>query len=313
MSAVFQDGWIPDMVQKNEAERAGRDSDYAALRRLAEVWTDDVAEVPPVLLWESMDQLIDGMPEVDSAWWTVENAAGLFTPSQEWRPNCAGFAMANAAQMRVLIQRKSQYSENRPEKFNPFPTWILSKNGSVWGGQTIAKIARYGNEVGNYLAEDVGDYDPSSVRLQTNGTSAENAAVHQIGVCYYEGNSAADDLIRALKKGFTAFVGQSVGVRDGVSKDENGVECAVIGGSWAHATAFGGWKNVNGTDYVFWVNSHGNIYKSGDGTPDFGCWMSRKTLERFLHSTFCDICFVTYAESRFDVSIPPTLNFEKEV
>ena len=304
---VFQDGWYPDAMQAAEARRHGELSDVAALLTLSEIFSDDSKQVPPVVDWKSFIKLIDDLPPFDSEWWNYPGAVELFTPSQSYRPNCAGFAMANAAIARLIIQNKAQWAELKPQKFNPMVTWMLSKGGSVSGGQTLSKIARYGNQLGNYLAKDVGGYDPKQTRFTTDGEAAENAALHQIGVCYYEGTNAAEDLIRCLKHGYTAFVGQSNAVRDGVKKDENGVSVVTLGGTWAHATAFAGYKQVGGDDYVFWINSHGNIYRSDDGTPDFGGWMNRDTLERFLKSTFCDICIVTYTEAVHDEKAKITL------
>lgn len=307
MRELFQDGWISDRAQKVEAEREGVVADVDALLSLAEIFTDDASQIPPVVSWESFDKILDECQDVASDWWNYPGVDKLFTPSQSYRPNCAGFAMANASQARLIIQTMNQWSEQKPQKFNPMATWLLSKGGSASGGQTLSKIARYGNQTGNYLAADIGDYDPAIIRFKTDDEANTNASVHQIGVCYYEGSDAATDVLRALKKGFTVFLGQSVGVRDGIVKDENGVGTVRTGGSWAHATAFAGYQKVNDVEYAFWINSHGNIYAAGDGTPDFGGWMSRDVLKRFLSSSFCDICFVTYCEAPPDESVEPTL------
>lgn len=310
MLEIFNDGWIADRMQQREAVNQGMVSDLDKLLQLAEGFSDDNNTVPPVLEWEALDAVLDDLPDIETRWWQVPGAVELFTPSQSYRPNCAGFAMANAALARAIIQRQSQFAELKLEKFNPFVTWLLSKGGKVWGGQTISKIARYGNEFGNYLASDVGDYTPAKTSFETGGEAGENAKKHQIGLSYYTGDEPVEDLLRALKKGFTAIVGQSNAVQPNTYKDENGVECVRVGGSWSHATAFGGWKNVNGTDYVFWINSHGNIYPSDDGSPAFGGWMDAKTLKEFCASTFLDICFVTYCEAEPDLTLKPTLNPE---
>lgn len=310
MAELFQDGWVPDEVQQREAINRGEVSDLTSILTLAEGFSDDVNTVPPVLDWNALDAVLDDLPVADSRWWEVPGAIDLFTTSQSYRPNCAGFAMANAALARTLIQVKSQFAEQKPEKFNPFPTWILSKGGTVMGGQTISKIARYGNEVGNYLASDVGEYEPGKTRFSLDGTPEENAQKHQIGICYYTGDDPVRDTLRALAAGFTAIIGQSVGVREGRQTDKNGVEVVKTGGRWSHATALAGWQNVGGEQYAFWINSHGNLYEANDGTPAFGGWMSKVELEKFFHSTFLDICFVTYCEAVHDESVKITLNPE---
>lgn len=46
-------------------------------------------------------------------------------------------------------------------------------------------------------------------------------------------------------------------------------------------TSFTAYRVVNGTEYVFWVNSHGPRYNPSDeGEPGDGCWMTRAMVER---------------------------------
>jgi len=43
------------------------------------------------------------------------------------------------------------------------------------------------------------------------------------------------------------------------------------------------YREVNGTEYIGWVNSHGERYKSSDeGEPADMCWMNRDLVERFV-------------------------------
>lgn len=300
----FLDGYIPDVIQAKEAHEAGRPSDRETVLSLAVPW--DASDVPPVVEWESFSGSLESLPDVESRWWEGCNPAELFTASQEYRPNCAGFSEANAALMRTLIQSQSQFSEQKPERFNPMALWQLSKGGSVRGGQTISAMAKYGNEVGNFLASDLGNYDPAQTFATTTEVQKENASKHQIGVCLYEGSNPTEAILTACRKGFTVFIGNSRAV-SGSEKDSNGMTVARLGGIWSHATAFGGYLKINGKEYVFWVNSHGNIYVTQDA-PTFGCWMDEETLNRFCSSSFCDVAIVTYVESPYDLTLKPTLN-----
>lgn len=282
----------------------------AEIRASAVPWDGDINKRPPIVEWKSFESALSTLPDVRTDWWTKYDWKNYFTASQEYRPNCAGFGMANATMMRTLIQTGFQFSEQKPEKFNPFVTWLLSKNGSTWGGQSIAAIAKEGNEGGNYLVADVGEYDPARVIRKTSVEADTHAMNHQICYCLYEGNDPAEAVLQACRKGFTVLLGNSVGIASGRIKDANGVEVVRLSGSWAHAQAGGGFQIVNGTRYIYWMNSHGPIYQASDGTPPIGGWMPESTLRQFLSGSFADVCFIIYAECPYDASIKPSLNPE---
>lgn len=282
----------------------------AEIKASAVPWDGDINNTPAVVDWSSFAKVLPDMPDIETKWWTKFDWQKYFTPSQEYRPNCAGFGLANASMMRTLIQTGFQFSEQRPEKFNPFMCWLLSKNGSTWGGQSIGAMAQYGNKVGNFLASDIGDYDPAKASTRRSSEADEHAKQHQICYCLYEGNDPAEAVLMACRKGFTVLFGNSVGVASGRVKDENGVEVVRISGSWAHAHAGGGFQIVNGTRYIYWMNSHGPIYQAQDGTPPIGGWMPESTLRRFLSGSFADVCFIVYAECPYNTSIKPSLNPE---
>ena len=297
----------------------------------------DGGDVPPVVSWKSFSEQLEQKPDIEADWWTGIDLNKHFTASQSYRPNCAGFAKANASECALLLQRKYRYSEQKVEKINPMVCWQLSKGGSVAGGQSIAEMASAGNQYGNFLVSDVGEYDPAVVFNRTEKKADENALAHQDSICLYDGNDPASAILLICRKGYSCFVGNSNAVA-GVKIDENGVRVAVLGGYWAHAGAFAGFKIVNGKLYVFWLNSHGNIYnaKPGepsvtfadgalvpvksyacsnmvadfDGTPAFGAWMDEPTLRRFMSSSFNDLCAIPYTEAPYDETIKPTLNPE---
>ena len=273
-------------------------------------WDGDITQTPAVVTWESFQRVLETLPDVDTHWWKKYDWQQYFTASQEYRPNCAGFGEANAAMMRTLIQAGSQFSEQKPEKFNPMLTWLLSKGGSPYGGQSIGAMAKYGNQIGNFLASDIGDYDPGKAYTGRSEAANENAKKHQISFCIYEGNDPAEAILTACRKGFTVFLGNSVGVASGRVTDENGVEALELSGSWSHAHAGGGFLIVNGVRYLYWMNSHGPIYPAKDGTPPIGGWMSEHTLRRFLSGSFADVCFIIYVECPYDLDLKPTLNPE---
>ncbi|MBR0193344.1 MAG: hypothetical protein IJQ31_14890 [Thermoguttaceae bacterium] len=283
-------------------------------------WDRDLDTMPNIIDWTSFEpelhEKLDSPEYVPQSflWW--DNAQDLFTPSQEYRPNCAGFAMANASLMRLIIQSRFQYSEQKCEKFNPMLTWLISKGGSAYGGQSIAAIAKYGNQVGNFLAKDVGDYDPAHIGTARSEEANRNAARHQIGFSLYDGDDPGGAIIDLLKCGYTCFVGNDLAVSAGTYTDENGVDCVQLSGSrWSHATAFGGAVYYMGKWYFPWGNSHGPIYKRRkigdpmiDNLPDFCGLMPEETVRDFMSGSFHDLCAVLFTEAPYDPSIRATLN-----
>lgn len=289
-------GCIPNVRTPESVER---------INHSAAEW--DAQDKPPVSDWASFEEWLKTQPDRKQNWWEGVDVTKYFTPSQSYRPNCAGFSLANASTCAVLSQIQNFYSEQYPKKYNPMVTWQKSKGGSVYGGQSISAIALAGNEVGNFLADDVGDYNPDVTFTRTEKTADENALAHQVGFALYDGSTPWEAIMLAVRKGYACFVGNSRAV-SGCSKDANGVYAANLRGSWSHATTYAGWIIQDGVEYAFWINSHGNIYETPDGTPAFGCWMSANAVKNFMSSDFNDLAVITYAEAPYDLTVTPTLN-----
>jgi len=308
---IFADGYIPDEVQMEEARKLGVPSDREKLLAEAKGF-DDAGKMPPVTSWPEFYEYVKKLPDAgNTRWWEGVNVDSLFTPSQGTRPNCAGFSMANASLIRILLQKKNEFSEQVPVRFNPQGTWQSSKNGSTRGGQTISAIADAGRRLGNCLASDLGNYDDSQSFRSLDETVLENAARHQIGISLYDGprENVPEIIMTLCRKGFSIIVGNCTAAADGRRKDANGVECVDVSRQeWAHATCFGGYQEVGGKRYVFWVNSHGNIYPASDGSPAFGGWMPEQTLLNFVQGQFFDLAAVVYAEANFCETAEKTLN-----
>lgn len=168
--------------------------------------------------------------------------------------------------------------------FNPIVTWAITKGGSLRGGQTVADMAEGANRLGHFTGEMVG-FD--NQRMPPHWRDAEkDAEQYQSAILFLEfrGEELVEEIFRSCRAGLSIAFGNSMAVR-GCRVDENGVRVAVIGGTWAHATHFTAFRQVNQTEYIGWVNSHGNIYTAGDeGEPGDMCWIDRKTAIRFCDS-----------------------------
>ena len=302
----FADGYIPDEIQAEKAAKAGKVSHRDLLLSHAAPW--DATDQPPVTTWDSFAEYLTTAPEGDSffEWWRNCRYSETFYASQQSQPNCAGFALANATTATLIHQIATKYSEQRLERLNPMATWVISKNGSTRGGQTISAICMAGNKYGNFTDTVAGRYNEQN-RYYEWTKHIEEAKQRQVGICLFEGtrDELGEAIVLAMRLGHGVVIGNYNAV-SGTRQDENGMFVATLGGRWAHATAFAGYRKVNGTEYVFWINSHGNIY-DGNKTPRFGAWMDRDTLERFVNSVYCDVAFITYAEAPY-ISDAPTLS-----
>jgi hypothetical protein len=204
--------------------------------------------------------------------------------SQGNRPSCMGHADDFAYRSSIL----SCIGLGSPliyEPTNPYYTWVLSKGGSQSGGQSPTPMARAANETGHFTVEQVGNDNTSFSSGYKNYLN--DAAKRQSAIIFIEGKGEelAQRIVAVVKAGFGVALGNSLAV-SGTSVDSNGVEVAELGGSWAHATSFAAWFGKSGQEYLFWVNSHGKIYKKSTfGEPFDGAWMrTNKELVRFVSS-----------------------------
>jgi len=209
--------------------------------------------------------------------------APLLYYSQGNRPSCMGHADAFAGHSSTLIQM----ARGAPLDYKPINaiyTWALSKNGSLSGGQTVSAMAAAANKLGHYPIELVGS-DNLNFK-QPNATQVEQAKQWQWAIMFlnYSGDAMVNEIFDSCHAGMSIAVGNSHAV-SGAETDRNGVKVAKVSGSWAHATSFTGYRKVNGTEYIFWVNSHGPRYGvSDEGEPADGCWMDKTRLAVFAKS-----------------------------
>lgn len=254
----------------------------------------------PIIKWDSdFERYIDSVGEQTKMmmkertqciwpWEVLKNlpadrkGGDLLYFSQGSRPSCMGHADDFAYRSSVL----SQIALGAPliyEPTNPYVTWVISKNGSQSGGQSPAPQAKAANLHGHFLTSEVGSNNlamPSNYKQHT-----ESAKRHQSGIVFIPGSGKelALNILRCLLAGLCVPIGNSTAV-SGTFVDENGVEVVILRGSWAHATCFVAVLVIGNQIYIFWVNSHGKIYKRGTfGEPFDGAWMRYdKEFLRFL-------------------------------
>ena len=165
--------------------------------------------------------------------------------------------------------------------FNPVVTWSITKGGSIRGGQTVSEMAKGANIIGHFPEQLVGTNNQAVPSYKEHLEAAKD---YQSAIMFlnYKGKELADEIIQCCAAGLSVALGNSAAV-SGCTIDSNGVKVAVLRGSWAHATHFTAYRVVRGMEYIGWVNSHGERYKSSDeGEPADMCWMSRSLVEQFV-------------------------------
>lgn len=259
--------------------------------------------------------VFDSLPE------TKTLVKGLYY-SQGDRPSCMGhaddFAYRSGVLSSIALGAPLVYSET-----NPYLLWRLSKNRSERGGQSVAKMAKAANEIGHFSVAQAGkdNTNVSNDFIANEDEPRKMALKHQSAVVWLQSKTAAgiaDQIMRCARAGFGVALGNGTAVK-GSTIDKNNVQIAVLGGSWSHATSFTTWMKRKGSEYVFWANSHGKLYKKATFKEPFdGCWMTREILERFLAASFdygmpyCVVPETVFTEVRnlmFDFQIPFPPNF----
>ena len=266
---------------------------------------------PAIVSWNAFESIVqtqaDTMEQIRTAgwqvlWWEIARFYQLTIWESNQGPlgSCAGWSAANGHMMTVLYQM--MLGGFRFVRMNPLAMWVRTKNWSMSGGQTMSKVMLGGNRYGNYPVQFVGEYSTRLTKEMISKIEAttDEATLHQFGACRLtgKGKDLAAKIILCLQAGMVVPIGNSIKVT-GCRIDSNGMRVAVLGGTWAHATLFDGYKVVNGTLYLHWTNSHGNRYKGADrfNSPESGCWMTVETLVQFCNGRYVDAFCIYRSEA----------------
>ena len=296
-------GYIPDeVIPEDAAEFDALTSKY------------DPKGQPALVSWDSFEPHVrkqaDTMDKIRASgwivlWWVIARylRIPLWESNQGQLGSCAGWSAAGGYMTTVLYQM--MLGSFQFVRINPLAMWVRTKNWSMKGGQSMSKVMLGGNQFGNYPVALVGEYGTSltgEVKRKIE-SAASGATSHQFGACRLSGirTNLAAMIVLCLRAGMVVCIGNSVRV-SGCKTDKNGMRCAILGGTWAHATLIDGYIVVNGTVYVHWTNSHGNRYKGPDlfDSPESGCWMTLETLEQFCSGRYTDAFCIYRAEAPTD-------------
>lgn len=195
---------------------------------------------------------------------------------QGTRPSCSMHGAAHAYQASMLVS----IALGAPifyDAVNPIYSFYLGRGGNYAGGLDLLTVADEINERGMFPVSAVGS-DNISVTKEGLTKEAE-AEKHQAGLVSIE-----DDFVEKIItvcKGLGAVCFGAAIFPTSATKDKNGVRVMDTFARGGHAQAFFGYQKVNGVEYVWNQNSHGNIYGKTPNEPESGAWVTRKQLEQY--------------------------------
>lgn len=281
---LWEKGEMP-VLKMDDAFRAWRQEQIEQRQVLTE------ERITCLLPWQILKHLSSEQKASDRLYFT-----------QGGKPSCMGHAdsFAHHSTTLQLIARGAPLVYT---PFNPIVTWAITKGGSTRGGQTVSEMAKGANTIGHFPDRLVGTDNQSVPSYKSH---LEAALDYQSAIMFlnFKGKELADEIIQCCAAGLSVPLGNSTAI-SGCTVDKNGVKVATLRGSWAHATHFTGYRILNGTEYVGWVNSHGPRYKSSDeGEPADMCWMTRSLVEQFVATASgYGSPYIVFPESIFNLDV----------
>lgn len=161
------------------------------------------------------------------------------------------------------------------EPLNPIYPFYGARGGNLAGGLDLWAAADWVNRRGLTPAWLVGA-DNRRVRPEKL-PFLDEAKRWQGAIVLIE-----DDFARKIVRACRALCAVSFGSGRYFTRartDRNGIKVMAAPAAGGHAQCFAGWRAAGGTEYVFNLNSHGDIYgRSGEGEPAAGAWVTEEQL-----------------------------------
>lgn len=201
----------------------------------------------------------------------------IFAWDQGPLPSCSMHSAAHAYQCALL----TSIALGAPlfyESFNPIYPFYGARGGNLSGGLDLWTAADWVNRQGLLPVSVVGE-DNRHIRTEHLGRMEEGAKWQ--GAIVLIEDHFAEKIFRACR----ALCPVSFGSGKFYTRsriDENGIKVMDGITSGGHAQCFAGWRKIGSTEYIFNLNSHGDIYGvSDEGEPASGAWITQKHLRHY--------------------------------
>ena len=190
-------------------------------------------------------------------------------------PSCSMHGAAHACQCATL----TAVALGAPlyyESFNPIYPFYGARGGNLAGGLDLWTAADWVNRRGmtpvSLVGADNRRVEPERIPLIDEARKWQGAIV-----------LIEDDFVRKIFRACRALCSVSFGSGRLFTRsriDRRGVKVMDGPASGGHAQCFTAWRAVGGAEYVFNLNSHGDIYGSSrEGEPAAGAWADAEHLE----------------------------------
>ena len=199
----------------------------------------------------------------------------IFAWDQGNLPSCSMHGAAHAYQCATL----TAIALGAPlyyESFNPIYPFYGARGGDLSGGLDLWTAADWVNRRGMTPVSLVG---PDNLRVRReNIPLIDEARKWQGAIVLIE-----DDFERKIFRACRALCSVSFGSGRLFTRsriDGGGVKVMDGAASGGHAQCFTAWRAIGGTEYIFNLNSHGDIYgATAEGEPAAGAWVTAEHLE----------------------------------
>lgn len=203
---------------------------------------------------------------------------GVFSWNQGPVPSCSMHGAAHAFQCAQLVSiglGASMYYD----AVNPIYSYYDARGGDMNGGLDLYTVADYVNKKGFAPARLVGN-DNQRVSQNGLGVLRERGKEFQTGVVPIE-DHLDERILKACRGLCSVCFGAGV-LFTGCTRDQYGVKVMAGMQRGGHAQCFAGYLRRGGEEYVFNLNSYGNIYGGTTvGEPDCGAWVGRNALKQY--------------------------------
>ena len=201
----------------------------------------------------------------------------VFAWNQGNLPSCAMHGAAHAYQCATL----AAVALGAPlfyESFNPLYPFYGARGGNLNGGLDLWTAADWVNRRGltpvSLVGPDNLHVEPEKIPLIDRARSWQAAIV-----------LIEDDFTRKIFRACRALCSVSFGSGRLFTRsriDRRGVKVMDGAAPGGHAQCFTAWRSVGGAEYVFNLNSHGDLYGATDeGEPAAGAWVSAEQLDLY--------------------------------
>ena len=290
------------LLEQTPEEQAEEQVLLSSAGALSLLWKDST-NAPRVIAWDSeFERYLDHriklikLARENYLPWNIYKEMGLnwvngLTMNQGALGSCAGAAFRNSMGYSDLVNCKM--TKSRPTEVGCDIVYALARgNGRLnWGsGCNGTPLVKYGTEVGNYWASDMGKYDTRGgnvTQANMNNPAFKARALQKQSIIAFYPEITFERFWKVGAAGLFSWIGSSSFPNRATKNSENLSQASSFTNG-AHATTMGSGIEL-ARKYIWWSNQHGNQYAGGArdrfDTPSDSTWIDNIDFPRFKINT----------------------------